>query len=102
MKAMLNELGLKVGVVVKTDASAAKGIALRRGRGKIRHIEVNQLCAQDRVANGGLEIQKIAMSENLADHLAKYLNQEGVVEHMNDTSQWLEQGRHYLMPNVAK
>lgn len=31
VKSMLKELGVQVGVCVKTDASAAKGIALRRG-----------------------------------------------------------------------
>ena len=34
LKAMLKEYGVEAGVVVKTDASAAKGIASRRGMGK--------------------------------------------------------------------
>ena len=98
---MFKEVGLDVKLVVKTDASAAKGIALRRGMGKIRHIEVNQLWVQDKVAKGEVKIQKIATTENLADHLTKYLNQEGVLEHMNGTWQWFEEGRHTLMPQVA-
>ena len=98
---MLKELGLEVGVIVKTDASAAKGIALRRGMGKIRHIEVNQLWVQEKVAEGKVKIVKIATTENLADHLTKYLNQEGIQEHMHGTCQWFEQGRHELMPLVA-
>ena len=31
------------------DSSAAKGIASRRGLGKVRHIEVHQLWLQDKV-----------------------------------------------------
>ena len=69
-------------VTIKTDASAAKGIASRRGSGKARHIEVSQLWVQDKVAQGVLKIQKIATSENIADHLTKYLNQEGVTSHI--------------------
>ena len=41
-KKMMEELGIKIGVKLKTDASAAKGIATRRGMGNVRHIEVSQ------------------------------------------------------------
>ena len=100
-KTMFKEAGVNVKLVVKTDASAAKGIAMRRGMGKIRHIEVNQLWIQDKVAKGEVKIVKIGTTENLADHLTKYLNCEGINEHMNGTGQWLEEGRHPLMPTVA-
>ncbi len=76
MRAMLTELGVESKVVVQTDASAAKGIALRRGMGNIRHIEVNQLWVQDKVAKGEVRIKKIATTENIADHRTKYLNQQ--------------------------
>ena len=102
LKAMLQEAGVVTKVVIKTDASAAKGIALRRGMGKIRHIEVNQLWVQDKVAKGEIKVIKIGTTENLADHLTKYLNQEGIQEHMHNTGQWFEEGGHYLMPEVAK
>ena len=39
---MMEELGVKIWVKLKTDASAAKGIATRRGMEKVRHIEVSQ------------------------------------------------------------
>ena len=102
LKAMLKEAGVETKIVVKTDASAPKGIALRRGMGRIRHIEVNQLWVQDKVAKKEIKIVKIATTENLADHLTKYLNQEGIQQHMNWTNQWLDEGRHSLMPEVAK
>ena len=99
---MLKEVGVTVGIEVNTDASAAKGIALRRGMGKIRHIEVNQLWVQDAVARGILKIRKIATGENPADHLTKYLSHWGICEHLYHTCQWLEEGRHPLMPAVLK
>ena len=46
-------------MVVKTDASAAKGIACRKGLGKVRHIKVNELWVQDRIANEDISIKKI-------------------------------------------
>ena len=98
---MLGEAGVEVDIVAKTDASAAKGIAMRRGMGKVRHIEVNQLWVQDKVAQGIVKIVKIATGENVADHLTKYLDGNGVKAHMEYTSQWIEGGRHPLMPNIA-
>lgn len=43
MESMLKDLGMKMGemATVKSDASAAIGIANRAGVGKVRHIEVN-------------------------------------------------------------
>ncbi len=52
IKALLADLGVKRGIKLKTDASAAKGIASRRGLGKVRHIEVSQLWLQEREGDG--------------------------------------------------
>ena len=52
-------MGIKVRIRVNTDASAAKGIASRRGLGKVRHIEVHQLWVQDKVASGEVEVRKV-------------------------------------------
>jgi hypothetical protein len=102
MKAMFLELGLEIGIHIKTDASAAKGIATRRGMGKVRHIEVNQLWLQDRVSKGEISVEKIDGKMNLADHLTKYVSAEGIQEHMVGTGQAIEMGRHSLMPEVAE
>ena len=59
MKSMLHEIGVKVQVVCKTDASAAQGIALRKGLGKVKHIDVTQLWLQDKVAEGIGRIIKV-------------------------------------------
>ena len=99
---MMQEMGISKGICVKTDASAAKGIALRRGMGKIRHIEVNQLWLQGKVADGTVKIEKIAAENNVADHLTKYLNQEGIQFHLGQTHQEVKEGRHSLMPRVAQ
>ena len=61
--------------------------------GRIRHIEV---WVQDKVAKKKIKVVKIATTENLADHLTKYLNQEGIQQHMSWANQWLEEGRHSL------
>ena len=55
IKALLADLGVKRGIKLKTDASAAKGIASRRGLGKVRHIEVSQLWLQEKYKEGTLK-----------------------------------------------
>ena len=48
IRSMLMDLGVDEGkIILKTDASAAAGVAQRVGIGKIRHIEVNQLWLQE-------------------------------------------------------
>ena len=59
IRALLGDLGVVCTVVLNTDASAAIGIASRRGLGKVRHIEVSQLWLQHRVASGDLRVQKV-------------------------------------------
>ena len=48
MRALMNDLGVDVKLKLKSDASAAIGIASRRGLGKIRHLEVSQLWLQQK------------------------------------------------------
>ena len=101
IKSMHSEMGIKVRVRVSTDASAAKGIASRRGLGKVRHIEVHQLWVQDKVAEGEIEIRKVDGKANLADLLTKHVTAEDIRVHMHLTSQTYVQGRHDIMPRLA-
>ena len=95
---MLGDFGVNVGVTIKTDASAAKGIANRRGFGKVRHIAVNQLWIQDRVARGDLTIEKVNGKENIADILTKHVNAEDIRVHLRKTGRAITQGRHAIAP----
>ena len=100
-RSILEDLGIKAKVRVSTDASAAKGIACRRGLGKVRHIEVNQLWLQQKVATGNIEVRKVKGEDNLADALTKYLGKGGVDKHIECTNQEQAKGRHWLAPAVS-
>ena len=54
---------------LRTDASAARGVILRQGFGKVRHMQVKQLWLQENVAAGELTIVKIQRVENCSDAL---------------------------------
>ena len=98
IKSVLADLGVNVKLRISTDASAAKGIASRRGAGKTRHIEVNQLWVQEKVANGEIELQKVRTQENLADALTKHVDGEKLRWHVQSSGQRFREGRHLLMP----
>ena len=98
IKSMLADLGVDLRVRLRTDASAAKGIASRRGLGKIRHIEVNQLWLQEKVNAGDIEVMKVKGDGNLADALTKPLDGPGVTKHLKLTGQDIVTGRHDLTP----
>ena len=62
-------LGDELPLELRTDASAARGVILRQGVGKVRHLQVKQLWLQENVAAGELSIVKIPRAENYADAL---------------------------------
>jgi hypothetical protein len=74
LRSMLEDFGVEVSIRINTDASAAKGIANRKGLGKVRHIAVNQLWIQDWISLGDLTIMKVNGKENIADILTKHVN----------------------------
>ena len=86
---MLQEIGIKTSLVCKIDASAAQGIALRRGLGRVKHIEVTQLWLQDKVAEGKIKIKKVGTKENLSDALTKGLPAGDIMWHMESTKQFV-------------
>ena len=86
IRSMHEEMGIKIRVRVSIDASAAKGIASRRGLGKIRHVEIHQLWVQDKVATGEVEVRKVNGKENIADILTKHVTAEDIRVHMHHTS----------------
>ena len=71
IQSLAEDLGWKVKVRVWTDSSAGKSVAMRRGLGKLRHVELKWLWVQDMVKEGKVEIKKVRGEENVADHLTK-------------------------------
>ena len=99
---MIADLGIDLGLEVKTDASAAKGIASRKGIGKVRHIEVSQMWLQDKVRMGEIEIVKVDGTDNAADALTKAVAADDIAKHNKTLNQTVEEGRHSLCPEQVK
>ena len=101
IKGMYADMGVEVGIHAYVDASAAMGIACRRGLGKVRHIELDQLWLQDQVARGRVRVFKVPGEENLADSLTKHSTAERIGRTMWYTGGRVSSGRHELMPTLA-
>ena len=98
----LSDLGVEVGISLYTDSSAAKGIASRRGLGKVRHIELSELWLQDQVAKGRIRVHKISGDDNFADSFTKHSNRDRIAQTLHGTNQKIVRGRHPIMPAVAQ
>ena len=101
MQAIAKDMGIDMNIFVYTDSSAAKGIASRRGLGKMRHIEVNQLWLQDKVAEGIVKVIKIPGTGNQADILTKHVNAQVLGNHVGIMGLQISEDRHQLMPSMT-
>ena len=97
---MLLDFGVRARIKLVTDASAAQGIASRRGLGQVKHIEVNQLWLQDMVNKNLIAVEKTGGKENIADTLTKYMELASLTTHMRGAQLKVVQGRHALAPIV--
>ena len=107
--AMLKDMGIeaaidvavKPGIELCVDASAAVGIASRRGLGKQRHIELNELWLQDQVARGRISIRKLNGKVNFSDSRTKFCGADRIAQTIECTGHVAKEGRHELMPRLS-
>ena len=98
LQAVLKDFEVDSDITIKSDASAAIAIAIRRGLGKVRHIEVCQLWLQEKVRRGDIRVVKVGTHENAADALTKYVSRSVMNMHLEVTGQAPRSGRHDLAP----
>ena len=84
-----------------TDSSTAKGIASRKGLGKVRHIEVNQLWIQDKVSSGTIALTKVAGTDNHVDTLTKHASARVLEGHLKGLDHHVRKDRHSMMPTLS-
>ena len=101
MRSIGRDLGVEFSIVVHTNASAALGIVRRRGRGRIRHLDVTDLWLQERIRMKGFRVSKIAGADNLADILTKNTDRATLVKHLNGMNVLPEHGRPDAAPKLT-
>jgi hypothetical protein len=73
IQALMEDMGFDSEVRMKSDSSAGRAISLRKGTGKLRHLQVKYLWIQDALFEKRLRIEKVKGTENPSDVGTKYL-----------------------------
>jgi hypothetical protein len=73
VQALMDDMGFECKIVMKSDSSAGRSISLRKGTGKVRHLQVKFLWIQDALFDKRLTLEKVKGTDNPADIGTKYL-----------------------------
>ena len=79
-----NDLGVNLNVNLLIDAKATVGVIRRRGLGKVRHIEVQDLWLQEAVKGKKIQLEKVPSARNTADLMTKPLTRAEIWNHMGN------------------
>jgi hypothetical protein len=93
---MARDMGLALKTRIHVDATAGKGIASRRGCGKIRHLHTQTLWVQRAVGDKVVELCKVDGLKNVADLGTKHLDRQRMWTLMAALSCFPVQGRSSL------
>ena len=100
-KAMCLDYGCSAGVVLNVDASAAIGVAQRKGLGKLRHLNTQALWIQDAVRERRIELKKVSGTENPADLVTKHLDKRTMEKMIGKMGFATLEGRSSLAPTLT-
>ena len=100
MQALLEDLGERRGVTVLVDSTACKGVASRRGVGKIRHLHTQVLWVQAAVAEKRPAIGQVRGVDNMADLGTKHLEEAVVLKFLTKLGFVFRSGRSGGAPKL--
>ena len=101
LQTIAKDLGMDLGLCIKSDATAAIAISRRPGLGKVRHLATADLWVQDRVRKNDFRLEKILGAENPADMLTKHVDRALMGKHMAKLGLFFEEGRAESAPDIA-
>ena len=100
IQSLCTDMGWHLKVRVHSDATAAIGIARRKGLGKVRHLDVTDLWIQDKKRSKQVLLSKILGTENPADVLTKYVDRATMIKAMTTANLVQLQGRPACAPQA--
>lgn len=101
MQSMLDEIDLHFELELHTDSSAALGISMRQGLGKVKHRHVKDLWLQQAVKKKLLSVHKSKGTENEGDMMTKHLSEKDLQASMKMIGLEYREGRSGLAPRLA-
>ena len=100
-KAMSEDFGMCLRPFLHVDASAAIGIAQRKGLGKVRHLDTQCLWIQDALRERRLTLDKVKGTENPADMMTKPLESKALEYMMEKLNLKALDGRAAAAPHLT-
>ena len=100
-RAMVKDYGGQVGINLFVDASAAIGVAQRKGLGRIRHLDTQALWIQDAVRQQKVALNKSKGTQNPADMMTEFLGSQDFIAMMEKLGLESVPGRPIRAPKVA-
>ena len=101
LRSVARDLGITLNLEVRSDATAALGIARRLGIGKIRHLDTLLLWIQQTNKDKDLTVSKVLGADNPADVLTKYVDRATMDKHLATMALEYESGRAASAPELA-
>ena len=83
LQTVMKELGWHYELRIQVDANATIGTLHRRGLGKLRHVEVEELWLQQEFSKKKISVSKIKGTDNTADIGTKAVKREVAENLMN-------------------
>ena len=100
-RAMAADFGLRLRPHLRVDASAAIGIAQRKGLGKVRHPDIQSLWIQDALRERRVSSEKVKGTENPADMMTKPLDAGPLEKMMAKVNLKILDGRARMAPRLT-
>ena len=100
VKGIASDMGVQMKIKLHTGSSAAEGIAMRKGLGKVKHLETRAIWVQDKVEDGTVLMRKVPGDDDMADLLTKYPSGTKIQRSMNMLPLEAKSGRHSLAPKL--
>ena len=98
---MARDYGEELTPYLHVDATAAIGIAQRKGLGKLRHLDTQALWIQDAVRQRRVCLEKVLGTENPSDLMTKHLDTKSMDTMLAEMGVTTQQGRAKATPATA-
>ena len=100
LQSLMRDMGWHLPIQLWSDATAAIGIARRKGLGKIRHLDVTDLWIQDKIRSGQMKLDKMLGTENPSDVLTKFVDRNAMNKALERISLVPTSGRPECAPQA--
>ena len=100
-QSMARDIGIHRKLRVHSDATAAIGIARRRGLGKLKHLDVEDLWIQHKVRSKQVDLVKVDGKVNPADIFTEYVEHAILSKALLNMGLHSETGRAKSAPQAA-